>query len=213
MKKLLIFSLLLSLVWPNNSDGIVSDALRFGLMLPDWLIGSNNHSGKHHNIIEGTYEEVVKKLLMAGANAVDSVFKPIAPGTKWCGRGNRANSPDDLGIFEFTDDCCRHHDNCSDHIHVGETKHGLKNTGIYTRSHCDCDDAFYDCLKDDNSLVSLELGRFYFNVLRTQCFKMEYPFTESCRKKNWSIFSFSTCVKKMDTSRPKEWQWFDAKTY
>ncbi|KAJ9593139.1 hypothetical protein L9F63_027619, partial [Diploptera punctata] len=116
--------------------------------------------------------------------------------TKWCGRGNRANSPDDLGIFEFTDDCCRHHDNCSDHIHVGETKHGLKNTGIYTRSHCDCDDAFYDCLKDDNSLVSLKLGNFISTSCVLSVSKWSILLQKAAQKNIGQLFLFRHALKR-----------------
>ncbi|KAJ9599705.1 hypothetical protein L9F63_026447, partial [Diploptera punctata] len=42
-------------------------------------------------------------------------------------------------------------------------------------SHCHCDDAFYECLKEANTLVSSKLGNVYFNVLSPQCFKKEYP--------------------------------------
>ena len=54
-------------------------------------------------------------------------------GTKWCGSGDIADGPDDLGVFAMTDACCREHDNCKDIIQPIETKHGLTNTAFYTR--------------------------------------------------------------------------------
>jgi hypothetical protein len=57
----------------------------------------------------------------------------VVAGTQWCGNGNRARSAEDLGLFKFTDDCCREHDNCPDNISAGESRHGLNNTGLFTR--------------------------------------------------------------------------------
>ncbi|KAF3421744.1 LOW QUALITY PROTEIN: hypothetical protein E2986_11192, partial [Frieseomelitta varia] len=54
-------------------------------------------------------------------------------GTKWCGSGNIASNPDDLGKYSETDACCRNHDMCPDVIEAHGTKHGLTNPSFYTR--------------------------------------------------------------------------------
>lgn len=38
-----------------------------------------------------------------------------------------------MGVFQSTDRCCRQHDNCPDSIAAGASKHGLRNTGTFTR--------------------------------------------------------------------------------
>ncbi|GBP66006.1 Phospholipase A2 [Eumeta japonica] len=60
----------------------------------------------------------------------------IYPGTVWCGDGRSAAArSSELGLFFFfTDTCCRQHDACKMYIRAGETKHGLTNTGLFTRS-------------------------------------------------------------------------------
>ncbi|KAF5308867.1 hypothetical protein FQR65_LT00567 [Abscondita terminalis] len=102
------------------------------------------------------------------------MLKLIYPGTVWCGDGDRARSYNDVGLFKDTDRCCRNHDMCGDNIPAGETKHGLKNNGFFTKSHCSCDEEFYDCLKNANSIVSHKIGFTYFSVLTPYCFKKDY---------------------------------------
>ncbi|RZB40303.1 Phospholip A2 2 domain containing protein [Asbolus verrucosus] len=118
---------------------------------------------------------------------------------------------DELGIFFSIDACCREHDNCPDIIQVNETKHGLINQGLFTRSHCDCDKQFYSCLKKDNNLVSKAIGFTYFTVLGLQCFNCDYPII-SCIQKEY-IFNgiiAERCVSyHKDTRAKKNYQWFD----
>ncbi|CAK9819472.1 Phospholipase A(2) [Anthophora quadrimaculata] len=99
----------------------------------------------------------------------------IFPGTKWCGSGNVATSPDDLGRFMETDACCREHDMCGDVIEAGQSNHGLTNPTFYTRLHCSCDEKFFDCLRRSEDDASGSVGFFYFNVLDTKCFREDYP--------------------------------------
>lgn len=55
-------------------------------------------------------------------------------GTIWCGDGHSAQArSSDLGLFFFTDTCCRQHDACKMYVLAGETKFGLTNTGLFTR--------------------------------------------------------------------------------
>lgn len=115
-------------------------------------------------------------------------LKAIYPGTLWCGDGNQARSEYEVGIFRNTDICCRMHDKCPTSIASGHSFKNLRNGGLFTRSHCDCDQEFYRCLKKANSIVSNKIGYTYFNILRPQCFRSEHPII-GCRK--WYVFFFN----------------------
>ncbi|XP_049298637.1 uncharacterized protein LOC125771727 isoform X2 [Anopheles funestus] len=108
-------------------------------------------------------------------NAFKRKVKAIYPGTVWCGDGNQAKSENDIGFFYLTDTCCRAHDLCPITIAAGEQFNRLKNNGYFTRSHCDCDKQFFNCLKNANTLVSRQIGYTYFNLLKPQCFRYEHP--------------------------------------
>lgn len=114
-------------------------------------------------------------------------LKAIYPGTLWCGDGNQARSEYEVGIFRNTDICCRMHDKCPSSIPAGHTYKNLRNGGLFTRSHCDCDQEFYRCLKKANSIVSNKIGYTYFNILRPQCYRREHPII-GCRK--WYVLCF-----------------------
>nr|XP_008193524.2 PREDICTED: phospholipase A2C isoform X1 [Tribolium castaneum] len=137
-----------------------------------------------------------------------SKVKAIYPGTKWCGDGNISKSYDDLGKFADTDKCCREHDMCPINIDAGATKYDLVNTGLFTRSHCDCDKKFYDCLKEAGGVVAESIGFTYFTVLGPQCFKEEYPIIGCLDTKEKKCLQYVT-----DTRRPKMYQWFDSPTF
>lgn len=83
-----------------------------------------------------------------------------------------------MGKFSETDKCCREHDSCPNNIDAGATKYELINTGLFTRSHCDCDMKFYNCLKNSDDLAAKSIGFTYFTVLGPQCFKEDYPIME-----------------------------------
>lgn len=107
--------------------------------------------------------------------------KAIYPGTLWCGGGNQARSEHEVGLFRNTDICCKVHDKCPSFIEPGKEHKGLKNNGLFTRSHCECDQLFYNCLKKIDSLVSNKIGYTYFNILRPKCFRKPYRIT-GCQK-------------------------------
>ncbi|XP_044267502.1 phospholipase A2-like [Tribolium madens] len=134
--------------------------------------------------------------------------KLIYPGTKWCGDGNSSASLDDLGKFSGVDKCCRAHDLCPENIAAGETKDHLKNTGLFTRSHCDCDKKFYDCLKEAGGFVATSIGTTYFNVLGPQCFKEDYPIIKCLDIKKKKCRQYQT-----DTRGARRYQWFDSPTF
>ncbi|KFB40180.1 AGAP000166-PA-like protein [Anopheles sinensis] len=141
-------------------------------------------------------------------NSFKRKLKAIYPGTVWCGDGNQAKSEDDIGFFYLTDSCCRAHDLCPITIAAGEQFNRLKNNGHFTRSHCDCDKKFYNCLKNANTLVSRQIGYTYFNLLKPQCFRHEHP------KLNCTKRSRGKCLTYVvDETQPKQWQWFDNLIY
>ncbi|KAF5285334.1 hypothetical protein FQA39_LY04433 [Lamprigera yunnana] len=130
--------------------------------------------------------------------------KKIYPGTLWCGDGDIASNSGELGYFKSTDDCCREHDHCNDTITSHTTKYNLINTGLFTRSHCNCDQTFYECLHRANKIVSHKIGITYFNILGPQCFKYDYPFTK-CK-----TYNKGRCKEYgIDTTKEKIHQWFD----
>lgn len=98
-------------------------------------------------------------------------FRLSFKGTKWCGNGDKASNDEDLGYFRETDACCREHDKCPTNIAGRETKYGLTNPDATTRSHCDCDKKFFDCLKKASSRLSRTIGELYFNFLSKKCFR------------------------------------------
>lgn len=106
---------------------------------------------------------------------VQNQITTILPGTLWCGSGSTVRIPSDLGLFFLSDNCCKQHDHCPKSILAGETKFGLTNTGLFTRSHCSCDQQFFNCLKRADTFVSNKIGYTYFNILSPQCFREEYP--------------------------------------
>ncbi|XP_045505309.1 uncharacterized protein LOC123701793 [Colias croceus] len=150
------------------------------------------------------------------ANSMVDMFKDrvqaIYPGTLWCGDGHSAQArSSDLGLFFFTDTCCRQHDACKLYIKAGETRFGLTNTGLFTRSHCTCDTKFRECLKKTNSLVSAQIGLTYFNVLGPQCFRKAHPIVKCVRK---TRLTGQKCEEyELDYTKPKMWQWFDNDTF
>ncbi|XP_076544159.1 phospholipase A2 [Osmia lignaria lignaria] len=131
----------------------------------------------------------------------------IYPGTLWCGSGSKASNPNELGTYNETDACCRDHDMCPDVIEAFQSKHGLTNTAFYTRLDCACDEKFYDCLSKSEDGIGHKIGYIYFTRLGTRCFREDYPIVEC--KRETGIF-MKTCLEyELDTSQPKEYQWFD----
>lgn len=134
-------------------------------------------------------------------------FQFIYLGTKWCGAGDIAQNKRDIGYFYLTDSCCRAHDLCPHAIEPQSSKFGLKNTGKFTLSHCDCDNEFHRCLKSVNTLVSKQIGLVYFNVLGPQCFKEDHPLKCTKQIRNRCV------VYKKDKTQLKLYQWVDNKWF
>lgn len=119
--------------------------------------------------------------ITAITDGIKDRLKAIYPGTLWCGVGDQARNQNEIGLFRYTDICCKQHDECPAFIKSGSEFKGLRNTGLFTRSHCDCDMKFYNCLKRIDSLISNKIGYTYFNILRPQCFRKEFPIF-GCKK-------------------------------
>lgn len=98
-----------------------------------------------------------------------SIIHGVVPGTMWCGRGDVARTYHDLGNFEAPDRCCRTHDMCPVKVSGQSTQYNITNYSIVTRSHCDCDEMFYNCLKSAGSPVGDIMGALYFNVADLYC--------------------------------------------
>ncbi|XP_049540313.1 uncharacterized protein LOC125954227 isoform X2 [Anopheles darlingi] len=137
-------------------------------------------------------------------NSFKRKIKAIYPGTVWCGDGNQAKSEDDIGFFYLTDSCCRAHDLCPITIAAGEQFNRLRNNGHFTRSHCDCDKQFYNCLKNADTLVSRQIGYTYFNLLKPQCFRYEHPKVSCTKRKKGKCLTYV-----VNEQQSKQWQWFD----
>lgn len=135
-------------------------------------------------------------------------IKAIFPGTLWCGDGTIAKKSDELGYFKLADACCREHDNCSDIILGGQSKYGLRNPGLFTRSNCACDDKFRKCLKATDSIISNNIGFTYFTILGPQCIKLEYPKVK-CEKRLW----FRCATYTLNFTGNPLYQWFDNQYY
>ncbi|XP_046396078.1 uncharacterized protein LOC124163305 [Ischnura elegans] len=105
---------------------------------------------------------------VSGANAF-TLLQGIMPGTKWCGTGDIAETYYDLGPEADLDMCCRTHDLCPAKIRAFTSRYNLTNFSIYSKSHCECDEMFYKCLKRTGNQNAMIIGNFYFNLLRVPC--------------------------------------------
>ncbi|XP_043287652.1 phospholipase A2-like isoform X2 [Venturia canescens] len=157
--------------------------------------------------------EPVEKITIKGfgdlLNHFEDRFHAIYPGTLWCGGGNIAKNDDDLGVFAASDACCQAHDKCPENIEAGNSLGPLLNNGAFTRSACFCDQQFYHCLKNVSSPIATNIGITYFNVLRPQCFALEYPIEKCARHARNRIVDRKCAVYKLDTSKNKTLEWFD----
>jgi len=114
-----------------------------------------------------TYQNPPKDNLQAVSYS--SLTKGILPGTLWCGSNDIAGDYKNLGPNWRLDKCCRSHDHCPVKVKPFQRRYGLFNLGVYTKSHCVCDDLFYNCLKTVNETQANAVGDFYFNIIGVQC--------------------------------------------
>ncbi|XP_057665957.1 phospholipase A2 hemilipin [Diorhabda carinulata] len=104
-----------------------------------------------------------------------TLLNGIIPGTKWCGTGDIARDYFDLGAESTVDMCCRAHDLCPIKIRAYSQKYNLTNNSLYTKSHCSCDDDFFDCLKKSKGSATANImGNIYFNLVQVPCLEGFY---------------------------------------
>lgn len=96
---------------------------------------------------------------------IKSGSRMIVPGTFWCGRGNQATSFNELGPQFQLDRCCRQHDMCPIEIKAFTRP----NPTPYTKSLCECDRKFYECLKSLKSHSADRVGKLFFNEFNIDC--------------------------------------------
>ncbi|XP_015592725.1 uncharacterized protein LOC107266601 [Cephus cinctus] len=102
-----------------------------------------------------------------------SLLSGIIPGTKWCGTGDIAENYHDLGEEASIDRCCRSHDLCPVKVRAQRMRYNLTNYSLYTKSHCNCDDLLYKCLKAASHPSGNVMGRIYFNLVKVPCIEDE----------------------------------------
>lgn len=102
-----------------------------------------------------------------------SMMSGIVPNTLWCGLGDRASNYSELGVEYRVDSCCRAHDHCPIRMKPFTADYGLVNWSMSTRSHCDCDFDFDDCLKLANTTLSNVIRNLYFRFVGLQCIDVE----------------------------------------
>lgn len=123
---------------------------------------------------------------MKSASAYGSTDYLNVPGTKWCGPGDSAKDEDDLGETADVDRCCRSHDLCPYHIFAFQTQDHYWNTRPHTVSSCECDEAFFNCMKGvkENKTVADPIGEAFFDLVGPPCLKKEHG--TYCRKWHWT---------------------------
>ncbi|XP_022093363.1 phospholipase A2 isozymes PA3A/PA3B/PA5-like [Acanthaster planci] len=112
----------------------------------------------------------------------------IVDGTVWCGIGDTAQSYSELGTHREADMCCRDHDHCPEKIYAFSRAFGLFNFYPYTINLCSCDESFRLCLQEANTTASVEVGQFFFDVLRPACFNLSDTLTQRCIRRSWFGF-------------------------
>lgn len=50
-----------------------------------------------------------------------------------------------------------------------QKRYNITNDSVYTKSHCTCDDIFFNCLKKQSSLQAQWMGNIYFNIAQIPC--------------------------------------------
>ena len=93
----------------------------------------------------------------------------IAPFTKWCGKGDKADTYWDLDVEAEVDSCCREHDHCPIRLASGEQNYGHINLKSLTISLCECDRRFEECLQQSHSDYASKISWFYFRLFDPTC--------------------------------------------
>jgi len=121
------------------------------------------------------------------------LFKGILPGTLWCGFDDVAPSYYSLGPLKSLDRCCRTHDHCPVKVKAFQNRYGVLNLHPYTKTHCECDEKFYNCLKSVGTDKADAVGKFFFNFIQIQCIKDE---ASACNRNDTARRTFN--VRSLD---------------
>lgn len=125
--------------------------------------------------INATNETALADSLHQSLTQMQTILGGIAPGTLWCGRGDRATNFRQLGKEAEIDACCREHDHCPIRLKPFTYYYGLNDWSVYTRSHCKCERVLDDCLiRLDSSLAQL-IRRIYLRFVGTHCLETRRP--------------------------------------
>jgi len=188
--KILLICILIFVTSPNHGSLIIVDksqrrALEITHQVPICRIYNNRNEIqellKTNPLFayKPMYVESVELLYKICQGALKGLYQGVEfiyPGTKWCGPGNIAKNYSDLGAYREEDICCREHDHCTRTIQTGQCFFNLCNTSPYTRSHCECDRKFQQCLNNVNTSTAHTLGVIFFNIVKVMCFKEECLF-------------------------------------
>lgn len=120
-------------------------------------------------------------------NSQESIFGfKVGIFTNYCGPGDIAG-PDNgtvCGMFNGADECCKAHDHCAHHIVSRADFRKYPNLPYkniyYTSLSCECDVAFYNCLKQTKSIFA-EIILNIYSVAQSSCFQHDYK-VERCVK-------------------------------
>ncbi|CAG0917201.1 unnamed protein product [Notodromas monacha] len=141
------------------------------------------------------------------------IVSHIFAGTVWCGDGNIADGYYDEGELRTLDVCCRAHDFCPDYLYTGiyYPLFNLTNELPFTVNHCDCDQAFQECLQSVNDADSQAVGEILYNLLTQPCFREDYPIVQCLE---WGGFLGNVCLQyELDFSGEPFWQIFSNPLY
>jgi hypothetical protein len=127
----------------------------------------------------------VKTVLLQ--NSYERIFGfKIGMFTNFCGPGDvaGANQQTVCGFFGSVDKCCKAHDAC-DHFITSKADYvaypNLPSKQLrFSSLSCECDAAFYNCIKQTNSIFG-EVILGIYSVAQTSCFQLDYKI-EKCAK-------------------------------
>ncbi|KRT84129.1 hypothetical protein AMK59_1320 [Oryctes borbonicus] len=122
-------------------------------------------------IIDNEEFNTIKQSCFLSSRFWNNKYGFIYPGTLWCGRGTKADNYTQLGVHSKEDSCCREHDNCPNSLVSGQCKAGICNKSRITRSHCDCDRKFQQCLQNSATETGNLIGAIFFNIAQIFCIR------------------------------------------
>ncbi|KAK9747280.1 Phospholipase A2 [Popillia japonica] len=135
-------------------------------------------------IIDNDEFAAIKGTCLLSSRFWNEKYGFIYPGTLWCGRGTKATEFSQLGVHSKEDSCCRDHDNCPSSLAAGQCRSGICNDSRFTRSHCECDRKFQECLRNSGTETGNLIGAIFFNIAQIFCFSP----TPNCPERERVVF-------------------------